>query len=143
LGPGHTVGRLGGWMIENYWSLLGPLGATKSPASAAVWAAVSRSWLGDQSSFFSPLFGWAGIWGDYGPVGLAVYLYLSALIWHYFCLDDFSKFLVLCVISFGLVFSQMEEPGYMLFVACLIALRWHDIQRKNHKEQWHLVIPNK
>lgn len=141
LGPGHTVGRLGGWMMENYWDMLGPLGATKSPASAAVWAAVGRSWLGDQSSFFSPLFGWAGIWGDYGPVGLVAYLYLSALIWQHFCLDDFSKFLVLCVFSFGLVFSQMEEPGYMLFIACLIALRWHEVQRKNVKEQWHLITP--
>ncbi|NJM77903.1 MAG: hypothetical protein HC852_21680, partial [Acaryochloridaceae cyanobacterium RU_4_10] len=28
LGPGHTVGRLGGWMLENYWELLSPLGAT-------------------------------------------------------------------------------------------------------------------
>jgi hypothetical protein len=141
LGPGHTVGRLGGWMMENYWDMLGPLGATKSPASAAVWAAVGRSWLGDQSSFFSPLFGWAGIWGDYGPVGLVAYLYLSALIWRHFCLDDFSKFLVLCVFSFGLVFSQMEEPGYMLFIACLIALRWHEVKRKNAKEQWHLITP--
>jgi hypothetical protein len=129
LGPGHTVGRLGGWMLENYWQLLGPLGATRSPASAAVWAAVSRSWLGDQSSFFSPLFGWAGIWGDYGPIGLAVYIYLAALVWRYVCIDDFCKYLMLCVFSFGLVFSQMEEPGYMLFIAILIALRWHEVQQ--------------
>lgn len=127
LGPGHTVGRLGGWMLENYWDLLGPLGATKSPASQAIWTAVEASWLGDQSSLFSPLFGWAGIWGDYGPVGLIAYLYLSTLTWLYICKDDFSKYLMLCVASFGLVFSQMEEPGYMLFVACLIALRWQEI----------------
>jgi hypothetical protein len=129
LGPGHTVGRLGGWMLDSYWALLGPLGATKSPASAAVWAAVGQSWLGNQSSFFSPLFGWAGIWGDYGPIGLVVYLYLSALTWRYVCLDDFSRYLMLCVLSFGLVFSQLEEPGYMLFIAYLIALRWHEVTR--------------
>jgi hypothetical protein len=129
LGPGHTVGRLGGWMLENYWELLSPLGATMSPASKAVWIAAGESWLGNQSSFFSPLFGWAGIWGDYGPLGLIAYLYLSILTWRYVCLDDFSKFLMLCVFTFGLVFSQMEEPGYMLFVACLIALRWHEVTR--------------
>jgi len=28
LGPGHTIGRLGGWMLDKYWNLLGPLGAT-------------------------------------------------------------------------------------------------------------------
>lgn len=132
LGPGHTVGRLGGWMLENYWELLGPLGATRSPASSAVWRAVGDSWLGDQSSFFSPLFGWAGIWGDYGPLGLVAYIYLSVLTWKHVCIDDFSKYLMLCVFSFGLVFSQMEEPGYMLFVACLIALRWHEVQRTKH-----------
>ena len=124
LGPGHTVGRLGGWMIDAYWDLLGPLGATKSPASGAVWAAVEASWLGDQSSMFSPLFGWAGIWGDYGPVGLGTYLYLSFLVWHHICKDDFSKYCLFSVFVFGLVFSQMEEPGYMLFIAYLIGLRW-------------------
>jgi hypothetical protein len=133
LGPGHTVGRLGGWMLESYWQLLGPLGATRSPASSAVWAAVQESWLGDQSSFFSPLFGWAGIWGDYGPIGLTVYLYLSALTWRYICIDDFCKYLMLCVFSFGLVFSQMEEPGYMLFIACLIALRWQEVQQNKNQ----------
>ena len=126
LGPGHTVGRLGGWMLDSYWDLLGPLGATKSPASGAVWEATAASWLGDQSSMFSPLFGWAGIWGDYGPVGLGAYLYLSFLVWQYICQDDFSKYCMLCVFSFGLVFSQMEEPGYMLFTAYLIGLRWHE-----------------
>jgi len=124
LGPGHTVGRLGGWMLDSYWDLLGPLGATKSPASGAVWTAIAASWLGDQSSMFSPMFGWAGIWGDYGPVGLGAYLYLSFLVWQNICKDDFSRYCLFCVFVFGLVFSQMEEPGYMLFIAYLIGLRW-------------------
>ena len=126
LGPGHTVGRLGGWMIGNYWHLLGPLGATQHPASGAVWGAVNISWLGDQSSMFSPLFGWAGIWGDLGFLGLAVYLYLGFLVWCYLCKDDFTKFLLLTIFVFGLIFSQMEEPGYMLFIAIIVGLRWHE-----------------
>jgi hypothetical protein len=130
LGPGHTVGRLGGWMLQEYQSLLIPLGATTHPASSDVWAAVEASWLGDQSSMFSPLFGWAGIWGDLGILGLGAYLYLSYLTWSRLCWDDFSKFLLLNVFAFGLVFSQMEEPGYMLFVAMLIGLRWQEHQHK-------------
>lgn len=126
LGPGHTVGRLGGWMIDTYWHLLGPLGATRHPASSAVWTAVGQSWLGNQSSMFSPLFGWAGIWGDLGYLGLAAYCYLGFLVWRYLCKDDFTKFLLLTVFVFGLIFSQMEEPGYMLFIAIIIGLRWHD-----------------
>ena len=126
LGPGHTVGRLGGWMITTYWNLLGPLGATSHPASGAVWTAVGQSWLGDQSSMFSPLFGWAGIWGDLGILGLGAYLYLGFLVWHYLCKDDFTKFLLLTIFVFGLIFSQMEEPGYMLFIAIIVGLRWHE-----------------
>lgn len=126
LGPGHTVGRLGGWMLREYHDLLAPLGSTVHPASSAVWKATSESWLGNQSSLFSPLFGWAGIWGDLGFLGLGAYLYLWFLVWRYVCVDDFSKFLVMCVFAFGLVFSQMEEPGYMLFVVSLIGLRWQE-----------------
>lgn len=126
LGPGHTVGRLGGWMLREYASLLNPLGATRHEASSAVWRAVGESWLGSQSSMFSPLFGWAGIWGDFGIVGLVAYSLMAYIVWNYLCQDDCSKILVLSIFVFGLIFSQLEEPGYMLSIACLIALRWHE-----------------
>ena len=113
-------------MLKEYEDLLTPLGSTRHPASSAVWAAAAASWLGNQSSMFSPLFGWAGIWGDLGFLGLGAYLYLSFIVWHKLCLDDFSKFLLLSVFVFGLIFSQIEEPGYMLTVACLIGLRWQE-----------------
>jgi hypothetical protein len=124
LGPGHTVGRLGGWMLSSYWDLLSPLGATIHPASAAIWLAVSRSWLGDQSSMFSPLFGWAGIWGDLGLLGLGAYLYIAVVVWRYVCVTDTSKYLILTAFVFGMVFSQLEEPGYTLIVSSMIGLEW-------------------
>ncbi|MDX2230532.1 MAG: hypothetical protein NW220_12900 [Leptolyngbyaceae cyanobacterium bins.349] len=126
LGPGHTVGRLGGWMLQSYWNLLAPLGATIHPVSIEIWRAVAASWLGDQSSLFSPLFGWAGIWGDLGPLGLLAYFYMSFLVWCYVAVTDLSKYLMLTVFAFGLVFSQLEEPGYTLFVATMIGLGWQD-----------------
>jgi hypothetical protein len=125
LGPGHTVGRLGGWMLDAYKELLVPLGATIHPASGSIWRAVAESWLGNQSSLFSPLFGWAGIWGDLGILGLAVYLYLGFLIWKNVCLTDSSRYLLLTAFVFGCIFSQLEEPGYMLFLAAIIGLQWH------------------
>lgn len=128
LGPGHTVGRLGGWMLETYWNLLQPLGATMHPVSKEVWMAVSASWLGDQSSLFSPLFGWAGIWGDLGILGLIAYFYMAFVVWHHICTTELSKYLMLTVFSFGLVFSQLEEPGYTLFVATMIGLGWQNQQ---------------
>lgn len=124
LGPGHTIGRLGGWMLRDYSDLLLPLGATTLPVSEAVWAVVGANWFGDKSSMFSPFFGWAGIWGDLGLLGLGTYLYLSFLVWHRLCLDNLSQFFLLTIFVFGLIFTQMEEPGYMLFMAILIGLQW-------------------
>jgi hypothetical protein len=124
LGPGHTVGRLGGWMLPGYWNLFQPLGATIHPASISVWTAVANSWLGDQSSMFSPLFGWAGIWGDLGLMGLGTYFYLAISIWRYVCVTDTAKYLMLTVFVFGTIFSQLEEPGYTLVVASLVGLDW-------------------
>lgn len=130
LGPGHTVGRLGGWMLGAYWNLLAPLGATIHPASATVWRAVADSWLGNQSSLFSPLFGWAGIWGDIGLLGLGAYLYLFFLVWRDVCPGEISRYLILTIFVFGLIFSQLEEPGYMLFVFTILGLKWHESRKK-------------
>lgn len=124
LGPGHTVGRLGGWMIEKYYSLLSPLGITLSPVSERVWTIAENHWLGDKSSWFSPLFGWVGIWGDLGFLGLGAYFYLWVVIWQKICADDFSKFLIVNILCFGFVLSQIEEPGYMLYIASIIGLSW-------------------
>lgn len=128
LGPGHTVGRLGGWMLPKYIDLLGPLGATIHPASEQVWDYVWASWLGPATSMFSPLFGWAAIWGNIGFLGLGAYLYLGSIVWRRIGFDDFSQFSILNVIVNGLIFSQMEEPAYMLVVAGLIALQWQERQ---------------
>jgi len=133
LGPGHTIGRLGGWMIQEYQDLLQPLGVTKSKATWDVWLATNRSWLGDRSSFFSPLFGWAGIWGDGGLLGLAVYIHLWVFTWQKIGLDSISRYLIITVLCYGMILSQIEEPGYMMFVTGLIGLRWQEIY------QCHLV----
>lgn len=139
LGPGHTVGRLGGWMLREYDSLLRPLGSTEHPVVAEVWGYVVRSWLGDQSSMFSPLFGWAGIWGDVGWLGLFSFLYIWWVVWQDLCFDDVSRYLALCPLMFGLIFTQMEEPGYMIHTAALIGLRW---QQHHLQKQGILPPPN-
>jgi hypothetical protein len=128
LGPGHTVGRLGAWMLRDYADLLDPLGATRHPASEAVWDAHWASWIGPRSRLWSPFFGWAGIWGDWGLLGVVSYLYVLWIIWRRFCVDDASKFILLSLPIFGLIFTQMEEPGYVIPLAALIALRWQEQQ---------------
>jgi hypothetical protein len=82
---------------------------------------------------FSPLFGWAGIWGDLGILGLIAYLYLAYIIWSKLSPDDLCRFLLLSVFVTGLIFSQMEEPGYMLFIALIIGLKWQQYRTKKAK----------
>ena len=128
LGPGHTVGRLGGWMMEKYSFMLVPLGGTIHPASAEVFQVVRDGWIAKQSTIFFPLFTWAGIWGDQGIVGLGAYIYLLSVVWRKICVDDFGKFLILSTVILGFILTQMEEPGHMLTVACLLGLRWQEAQ---------------
>ncbi|MEO1296890.1 MAG: hypothetical protein AAFW75_13990 [Cyanobacteria bacterium J06636_16] len=126
LGPGHTVTRLGGWMLKRYASLLIPLGATIHPSSQEVFRVVTDGWIAQESTIFFPLFTWAGIWGDIGFLGLASYLYLASIAWRKVCVDDFGKFMMLSTFVLGFILTQMEEPGHMLTVACLLGLSWHD-----------------
>jgi hypothetical protein len=126
LGPGHTVGRLGGWMIEKYSGLLAPFGVTSTGIGARVWDVTAASWLGNKSSWFTPLFGWVGIWGDLGFLGLGSYLSLWWLVWQRLCHTDIPKFFVLTIICFGFILSQIEEPGYMMFMVSIIGLCWQE-----------------
>ncbi len=141
LGPGHTIGRLGGWVLLEYRSLLEPLGATFHPVSAAVKNVVETNWLAKDSSLFSPLFTWAGIWGDIGLVGLGSYLYLGFISWNFLGKDDFSKFLILNVVVIGFILTQMEEPAYMLTVASLIGMRWQERQVEKYERSRLAHLP--
>lgn len=140
LGPGHTVGRLGGWMLRDYRDLLRPFDMTVSPVSQAVWEATTTSPVGDKSSLYSPFFGWAGIWGDLGVMGLASYGFILWITWTRFCVDDFSRFVLVMIVVFGAIFTQMEEPGYMLFVMSVIALRWQEFQGQKHERLKQTVL---
>lgn len=126
LGPGHTIGRLGGWVLREYQAMLAPLGATTSPVSLEAWDALQGSWLAKESSLFVPMFSWAGIWGDLGFLGLAAYLYLGYLVWKYIAKDDYSKFSVITLVIYGFIITQMEEPGQTLTIAVLVGLQWHE-----------------
>ncbi|WP_414622895.1 hypothetical protein [Calothrix sp. CCY 0018] len=130
LGPGHSASRLGGWVLRDYASMLTPLGATTHPVTADIWRAIYASYLPQESTVYFPLFTWAGIWGDLGFLGLGAYLYVCSIVWRRICVNDYSKFLLLSTAIFGLILTQMEEPGHMLTVACLLGLQWHETQAK-------------
>ena len=131
LGPGHTVDRLGFTILKQHSYILKPLGATISNVSLEVQAAREASWLGARSSFFSPFWGWAAIWGDLGILGLVSYLHLGVVTWRKLCLDDFLKLVLMTVVIHGFIFTQLEEPAYMLFIATLVGLRWQQRRLQN------------
>ena len=132
LGPGHTATRLGGWFMESYANLLIPLGATTHPASSDFWAVINNTYLPQESTIFFPMYTWIGIWGDLGIVGLISYLYLCSIAWTKIIRDDFGRFLLLSTAAFGFILTQMEEPGQLLTVSCLLALRWQEVNAKNY-----------
>lgn len=143
LGPGHTVGRLGGWLLEENWEIFSALGATRHPASEAVLEAYFGNWLALESTIFCPLFGWAGIWGDIGLFGLGAYLTLAYIVWQYLCRENLSRLMMLSVLVFGFIFTQIEEPGFMLYTAALIGLCWRE-QRISPTNSWiSTVLPNR
>ena len=126
LGPGHTVGRLGGWLLWENWNVLSPLGATVHSVSGELWTMVYDNWIAVESTLFSPFFGWAGIWGDLGLLGIGAYLFLGIVVLKDICVTSFCRFLVLSVAAFGLIFTQMEEPGFMLYCATILGIQWHE-----------------
>jgi hypothetical protein len=138
LGPGHTLGRLGGWTIGEMWSILSPLGATMHPLHNEMRSFIDHNWIAYSTTLYIPLFSWAGIWGDQGWLGVASYSYLAFLVWNYFCVDDYCRFLVLTVFVYGFFLTQVEEPGFMLTMAILIGLRWqeHRVQSSAGKESY-------
>lgn len=137
LGPGHTVSRLGAWFLNDYWSLLGSLGATKSSIGPDARIFIKNFWLTSGSSMFSPIFGWAGIWGDLGVLGLGAYLFLTYLVWQYFGLNNAIKIILLSILVLGFIFTQMEEPGYMLSIAMIIGLNWQETWIKKENTNYY------
>lgn len=127
LGPGHSVGRLGKILPVYYEDFLGPLGATMSPLTGDAHIANQNHWISNSetgSSIWALFFFWAGVWGDLGLLGTAVFLYLWFVVWRHLCVDDLSRFFVLNIMIFGAVYSWLEEPGYMLLVVAFIGLQW-------------------
>jgi hypothetical protein len=62
------------------------------------------------------------------------------VVWRRLCFDDVSKFLALTPLVSGFIFTQMEEPGYMIYVAAIIGLRWHEHQYNKKQERELRVI---
>ncbi|MEM0980320.1 MAG: hypothetical protein AAGH78_08605 [Cyanobacteria bacterium P01_H01_bin.58] len=139
LGPGHTVTRLGGWMMPKYASMLKPVGATVHPVSREVFQVVTDGWIAQESTIFFPMFTWAGLWGDFGLVGLGSYVYLNYIVMKRVCVDDLGRFMIVSTAVFGFILTQMEEPGHTLTIAMILGLRWHEAKEQQRAVDQHLL----
>lgn len=133
LGPGHTVSRLGAWFLQDYKSILAPLGSTTTNIGPESMAFIKSFWLTSGSSLFSPVFSWAGIWGDLGFIGLGTYLFLAYLIWQNYAFNNSLKIALLCIFVLGFIFTQIEEPGYMLSISLMLGLAWQERRLKSRR----------
>ena len=52
------------------------------------------------------------------------------LAWQNFGLDDFLKVNLLTVVIMGFIFTQMEEPGFMLSIVFMVGIPWQERQLK-------------
>jgi hypothetical protein len=143
LGPGHTVSRLGAWFIKDYASILSPLGSTGTTIGQESRDFVTGFWLTSGSSLFSPIFSWAGVWGDLGFLGIGAYLFLGFITWQYFGSNDSLKTILLSVFVIGFIFTQMEEPGYMISIAFLLGVDWQEKRLENISKSQNLDVPGR
>ncbi len=123
LGPGHTIGRVA-LLLPDHAGLFNTLGATTSPATEAVIKEWETSFFARRSSLWALPTTWVGLWGDVGFAGLGAYAAAWWMIWRKVGRDNLSRYLLLAMFILGGVFVWMEEPGYALFVASLIGLRY-------------------
>jgi hypothetical protein len=122
LGPGHSVSRMGGWLLDHYWHVLAPLGATRTDLHVQ---AMNLPWVMTKaSSLFWPMFSWAGIFGDVGAAGILAYAGLLWVTYFRFCPDGLSRLLVVVIVLLGFVFDWLEQYNFMLYVAAVIGQRW-------------------
>ncbi|MDT3778142.1 hypothetical protein PJI16_11300 [Nitrospira sp. MA-1] len=132
LGPGHTVGKLA-FMLPQYEEQLRSLSVSFSSVTQHAWNYQQGNYLSHSvtgSSMWSPFFFWAGLWGDLGILGVVSYGLLWVIVILRICTNDLARFLAFTVLIFGIVFSWLEEPGYMLFVVTIIGLSWQEQQSR-------------
>jgi hypothetical protein len=124
VGPGHSVSRLG-TMLPDYSILTEGLGATQSNVTENILAAKQNHYLSNSvsgSSLFALEFTFAGVWGDYGVLGLFLYICILVKIWQVYCNKiKVAKYLIITIFVYGVVFTWVEEPPFMFFIFAYIS----------------------
>jgi hypothetical protein len=130
VGPGNSVSRVALMGIERYLNPNSPvalLGLSAAPLTREIWGMEMVGGSLGKSSVMKGTYSWAGLFGDLGLIGLGLYLGLTWKIWRHLRVrrtwqaDAARAALIMAGLS-GVIFSWLEEPGYMLIVAPLVGL---------------------
>jgi hypothetical protein len=130
VGPGNSVSRVALLTSEadvKQGSPVGLLGLRTAPVTSAVLSITASNYLWKSSSVWSAVSSWLGLFGDLGPLGLAIYLWMILQLW---CgiggrrdwESSVSKGAILMAGFLGGIYSWLEEPGYTLMIGLIIGL---------------------
>ncbi len=131
LGPGNSISRVslltaGGLVSRD--SPVAALGLQTAPATRALLDSFRSNYMWS-SSAWTGISSWLGVFGDLGLLGLLIYVWLGYQIWTaaYECSAPLRAVIsggLLSAVALGVVYSWLEEPGYMLPLAVLCAAAW-------------------
>lgn len=133
IGPGNTVSRVAVMALPDYGgrsSLLPRLGVDPSPVATQLFAIDTESYLarsGVGSSAWSFVFSWAGLFGDLGVLGVAMYAWLGIIVWRattHLSHDrraNAAHVTLALLVLLATVYGYLEEPAVTLSAAGWIA----------------------
>jgi hypothetical protein len=125
LGPGNTISRVS---LMAYYAVpdspVKLLGLAPAPLTTKIWVI---DYFSSRSSAYTGISSWLGIFGDWGLTGLVLYIWMFLILWKGLRRTRkwevvAAKSVLLMTIILGAVYSWLEEPGYMLMAALIIAL---------------------
>lgn len=127
LGPGNSVSRVALMTSEglaNAGSPVASLELKTAPFTREFFWGTSANYMSANSSAWSGASSWLGILGDIGVVGLAVYLWICWILWTEASMGSgrsLARAALVGAALLGGVYSWLEEPGYMLPLAAILA----------------------
>jgi hypothetical protein len=138
VGPGNSVSRVALLTSEadvKEGSPVGLLGLKTATVTSDVLAVTAGNFLWKSSSAWSAISSWLGLFGDLGPAGLGIYLWMTFTLWRAVhgrrdWESGVMKGAFLMAAFLAVIYSWLEEPGFMLMIALIagLAIRKLDVE---------------
>ncbi len=130
LGGGNSVGRVAFLsMAAKASSPIQLLGLSASPTAQEIWLLSPElsPVYARGSSAYGVKSTWLALYGDFGPLGLGLYLWMSIRVWLELKKGSgwesiSARAAILLAATLGVSYSWMEEPGFVLPVALIVGL---------------------